>query len=364
MAWPRSGAWATPSVPRCSSSGSVGPGSIPGRTCLATAAGRDVGLAVLSRIPAEAQGRLSVGTVLSDPTPERGALHVGARRRRDQGRPHRRAPSSRLPYGPPIQLRRLAAQLPAARPPRRSSPATATSGVPPCESFLPGWRRAVRGRTWPAGRPHSQIDHILVRAADGTEVADSEVLPGRRVRPPPGAGDAALRLETAAMHEQQRVEWCRVAQGRAGRDPRRSSSPTRVRARPGSRCRRAASATPTSTTARARSTTSSRSCSGTRRRAWSSRSAPTSPRSRPATSSILNWRAVCGTCRACRRGRPWYCFATFNATQKMTLTDGTELRPALGIGAFAEQDARRRRPGHQGRPRAPAPRPPACSAAA
>src|SRR5215472_6737204 len=52
---------------------------------------------------------------------------------------------------------------------------------------------------------------------------------------------------------------------------------------------------------------------------------------------ILNWRAVCGTCRACRRGRPWYCFATFNATQKMTLADGTELSPALGIGAFAEK---------------------------
>jgi S-(hydroxymethyl)mycothiol dehydrogenase len=52
---------------------------------------------------------------------------------------------------------------------------------------------------------------------------------------------------------------------------------------------------------------------------------------------ILNWRAVCGECRACRRGRPWYCFATHNATQKMTLADGTELSPALGIGAFAEQ---------------------------
>src|SRR5262245_37766090 len=33
---------------------------------------------------------------------------------------------------------------------------------------------------------------------------------------------------------------------------------------------------------------------------------------------ILNWRAVCGQCRACRRGRPWYCFATYNAAQKMT----------------------------------------------
>ncbi|MFF3555397.1 S-(hydroxymethyl)mycothiol dehydrogenase [Streptomyces tsukubensis] len=52
---------------------------------------------------------------------------------------------------------------------------------------------------------------------------------------------------------------------------------------------------------------------------------------------ILNWRAVCGNCRACRRGRPWYCFDTHNARQRMTLTDGTELTPALGIGAFAEK---------------------------
>ncbi|MFD9042485.1 S-(hydroxymethyl)mycothiol dehydrogenase [Streptomyces bottropensis] len=52
---------------------------------------------------------------------------------------------------------------------------------------------------------------------------------------------------------------------------------------------------------------------------------------------ILNWRAVCGRCRACRRGQPWYCFDTHNARQKMTLKDGTELTPALGIGAFAEK---------------------------
>src|SRR3954463_193456 len=51
----------------------------------------------------------------------------------------------------------------------------------------------------------------------------------------------------------------------------------------------------------------------------------------------LNWRAVCGNCRACLRGRPWYCFNTHNAKQKMTLADGTELSPALGIGAFAEK---------------------------
>jgi S-(hydroxymethyl)mycothiol dehydrogenase len=52
---------------------------------------------------------------------------------------------------------------------------------------------------------------------------------------------------------------------------------------------------------------------------------------------ILNWRAVCGECRACRRGRPWYCFNTHNAIQKMTLADGTVLSPALGIGAFADK---------------------------
>ncbi|GAB3727470.1 S-(hydroxymethyl)mycothiol dehydrogenase [Amycolatopsis oliviviridis] len=58
---------------------------------------------------------------------------------------------------------------------------------------------------------------------------------------------------------------------------------------------------------------------------------------RPGDFVVLNWRAVCGQCRACKRGRPQYCFDTFNATQKMTLTDGTELTPALGIGAFADK---------------------------
>jgi S-(hydroxymethyl)mycothiol dehydrogenase len=52
---------------------------------------------------------------------------------------------------------------------------------------------------------------------------------------------------------------------------------------------------------------------------------------------ILNWRAVCGTCRACKRGQPWYCFSTFNAEQPMTLASGQALSPALGIGAFAEK---------------------------
>ena len=52
---------------------------------------------------------------------------------------------------------------------------------------------------------------------------------------------------------------------------------------------------------------------------------------------VLAWRAPCGRCRSCRRGRPWYCFDSANATQKMTLADGTPLSPALGIGAFVEK---------------------------
>ena len=53
---------------------------------------------------------------------------------------------------------------------------------------------------------------------------------------------------------------------------------------------------------------------------------------------VLNWRAVCGECRACKRGDLHYCFNTHNATHKVTLAeDGRELSPALGIGAFAEK---------------------------
>src|SRR3977135_364441 len=75
---------------------------------------------------------------------------------------------------------------------------------------------------------------------------------------------------------------------------------------------------------------------------------------RPGDFVILNWRAVCGQCRSCRRGRPWYCFNTHNATQKMTLEDGTELSPALGIGAFVEKTLVAAGPGTQVNPAIPA----------
>ncbi len=52
---------------------------------------------------------------------------------------------------------------------------------------------------------------------------------------------------------------------------------------------------------------------------------------------VVAWRAPCGACRSCRRGRPWYCFDSQNARQPMTLEDGTPLSAALGIGAFCER---------------------------
>ena len=69
---------------------------------------------------------------------------------------------------------------------------------------------------------------------------------------------------------------------------------------------------------------------------------------------ILNWRAVCGECRACNRGEPQYCFDTHNATQKMTLAEATRRHRAVarpGHRRVRREDPRRRRPVHEGRPR-------------
>ena len=79
---------------------------------------------------------------------------------------------------------------------------------------------------------------------------------------------------------------------------------------------------------------------------------------------ILNWRAVCGQCRACRRGRPWYCFATHNATQKMTLTDGTRAVARAGHRRVRGEDAGRGRASAPRSTRRSSPRWPGCSAAA
>ncbi len=132
-----------------------------------------IGLAVVSRVPARLVEMIPVGDVPGDPALRRCALHLSL----DVGGPdldliavHL---SSRLPYAPPMQIRNLRRRLP---PPDRRTVIVGDFNLwgPAVTALLPGWRRAVRGRTWPAHRPHSQIDHVLVR--NGVEVVDAAVL--------------------------------------------------------------------------------------------------------------------------------------------------------------------------------------------
>jgi endonuclease/exonuclease/phosphatase family metal-dependent hydrolase len=130
------------------------------------------GIAVLSRLPVLASKELSMGRVRTDPIRNRRALQVTVE---VDGRPlhvigvHT---SSQVPIGGIINLRALAPQIP------RDEPAVVAGDCnlwgPPVVACLPGWRRAVLGRTWPSHRPHSQIDHILVN--DHVQVLHGEVL--------------------------------------------------------------------------------------------------------------------------------------------------------------------------------------------
>ena len=132
-----------------------------------------IGLAVVSRLPARLVEMIPVGDVPGDPALRRCALRVAL----DAGGQdldliavHL---SSRLPYAPPMQLRNLRRRLP---PPDQRAVIVGDFNLwgPAVSALLPGWRRAVRGRTWPAHRPHSQIDHVLVRR--DVEVVDGAVL--------------------------------------------------------------------------------------------------------------------------------------------------------------------------------------------
>ena len=181
------------SAPSSSSSGSAGPRSNPGRTS-ARRRRRGHGRA---RDPQPRPGRRSRGralgrTVSGDPTPERGGAARGARRRRHRRRPRRRPPHVAAPLRPADRSCAACCRScpPTAGP--RSSPATATSGARACHVPARAGTRAVRGRTWPASRPHSQIDHILVRRDAGVVVLDSAVLPAVGFGSPAGAGNLRL----------------------------------------------------------------------------------------------------------------------------------------------------------------------------
>src|SRR5260370_29567806 len=69
---------------------------------------------------------------------------------------------------------------------------------------------------------------------------------------------------------------------------------------------------------------------------------------------ILNWRAVCGQCRACKRGRPWDGLATHNPMQKMTPADGPTPSPRPGLRGLARKALLAARPSAQ----SPTPPPP------
>jgi endonuclease/exonuclease/phosphatase family metal-dependent hydrolase len=123
------------------------------------------GIAVLTRLPLRRLGSPALGPTFGDPAPSRQVLDVEID---VEGTPLRLIAvhlTSRLPHGPPLQLRRLAGLLPPA-----GTPAVVAGDCnfwgPTVEALLPGWRRGVRGRTWPARAPHSQIDHVLTRPSD------------------------------------------------------------------------------------------------------------------------------------------------------------------------------------------------------
>jgi endonuclease/exonuclease/phosphatase family metal-dependent hydrolase len=124
------------------------------------------GTAVLTRVPARLVREVVVGPTAGDPAPARAVPHLEVRVDGHTLQVVGVHLTSRLPHGPPIQLRRLGRALP--------DPGTPTVVAGDCNFWGPGvlavlgdgWRRAVTGRTWPAHLPHSQIDHVLVRAGD------------------------------------------------------------------------------------------------------------------------------------------------------------------------------------------------------
>jgi endonuclease/exonuclease/phosphatase family metal-dependent hydrolase len=71
------------------------------------------------------------------------------------------------------QLRRLGGYVPSHRPSVVAGDCNLWG--PLATRTLGDHRRAVRGRTWPAARPHSQLDHILVSPTIAVE--RSRVLP-------------------------------------------------------------------------------------------------------------------------------------------------------------------------------------------
>jgi endonuclease/exonuclease/phosphatase family metal-dependent hydrolase len=124
-----------------------------------------IGLAVLVRasLPVESWRVVRLPQLRRDPV-RRAALVVDLT---VDGRPISVAGihMSHLPHGSPRHFRRLRLAL---RTEARADAVLAgdmNAWGPVVRLLMPGWHRAVVGKSWPSWRPHSQIDHILVRGA-------------------------------------------------------------------------------------------------------------------------------------------------------------------------------------------------------
>jgi len=139
-----------------------------------------IGLAVLTRLETGYAEGWDLGQLRSDPT-RRSAIAVEVLTGR-QGTISRRSilvvgtHLSHLRQGSPVQISRLRKALA-----RRAGPAVPAvlagdMNLPglPLSVLLPGWKRCVRGPTWPAWHPLGQSDHILLTSAVRGE---GEVLP-------------------------------------------------------------------------------------------------------------------------------------------------------------------------------------------
>lgn len=131
-------------------------------------------LAICSRFPIVASRRLPIGTIHADPAGPRSALLCTIDIEGVEVDIVAVHASSRLwSFAPVRHLLALRPQLP---PPGRTAVIAGDCNLwgPGVVTILKRWRRAVMGPTYPAHRPHSQIDHILVR--DDVTVLSGEVL--------------------------------------------------------------------------------------------------------------------------------------------------------------------------------------------
>jgi len=119
-------------------------------------------VALLSRLPSLRREKIELGRLARDQARRVALVHwfeVGGREVAVVG-----THMAHLTHGSPAHYVRLARSL---RATLGDTPSVLAGDMnlwgPPASAFLKGWKRAVKGRTWPGWRPHSQVDHIFVR---------------------------------------------------------------------------------------------------------------------------------------------------------------------------------------------------------